>query len=147
MRRGVIFLLLAGVVFCWLGILLPLPVTTTASEVPEVLEVPSVLGGVSAGHVDVDRGTNAPAPVPEGSYPPALLAEEAQEADKLPVNALLLTMVVLVIASFGASFLWLLTTTNARHRRGAICSFLGVLRGSLGAGWEEEQSFLGVFVL
>jgi hypothetical protein len=64
----------------------------------------------------------------EGSYfvlPP--YAEEAQQTDKRPVNASHLMVLVLAIASFGSSVLWVLAA-NAR-RRGAICSS-GVVRGS-----------------
>jgi hypothetical protein len=66
-----LLLLLAGVVLCWLGLLLYLPATT--SEVPGV---PSSLAGANVRHVD--RGANDPASLTDGSY---LLtpAEELQE--------------------------------------------------------------------
>jgi len=133
MRRVV--LLLAGVMLLCLGSFLSLP-ATTASDVPDV---PSALAGANVGHVD--RGANAPAPLPDESYP-ITPAEEAQKTDKLPVNAYLLTMLVLAVASFGASVLWLLT--NAR-RQGAIYS-LGAVRASLNTACEQP-SFLGVFQL
>jgi hypothetical protein len=133
MRRVV--LLLAGVMLLCLGNFLSLP-ATTASEVLDVPDVSSALAGANVGHVD--RGANAPAPLPDGSYllPPA---EEVQETDKLPVNAYLLTMLVLANASFGASVVLWLLTTNARRQR-AIYS-LGVVRASLTTACEEP-SFL-----
>ena len=80
---------------------------------------------------------------PGGALTPA---EELQETDKRPVNASLLTMLVLVaIASFGASILWLLTI-KAR-RRGAICSWGVVEDGRWLTTASEVPSFLGVFRL
>jgi hypothetical protein len=128
-RQGV--LLLAAVVFCCLGVFLSLLATTAAASSSEVAEVPSALAGANNDVVHVNRGeTNDTAPVPDRSYLPLLYAEELQETDGSPVNASVLTMVVLAISSFGASFLWLLTT-NAR-RRAAICS----------SGVEEDRSWL-----
>jgi hypothetical protein len=119
---------------CCLGLFLSLSATTS-----DVSGVPSALAGAKAGHVD--RGANAPAPVPDRRYP-LTPAEELQETDKGPVNANLLTMLLLAITSFGASLLWLLTT-NAR-RRGAICSW-GVEDRAWLAVAHEGPSFLGVF--
>jgi hypothetical protein len=122
---------------CCLGLLLSLPATTSA-----VPGGPSALAGAKVGHVD--RGANAPAPLPARPYP-LTLAKESQETDKLPVNTSLLTTLVLVtITSFGASILWLLTT-NAR-RRGAIRSW-GVEDRPWLAAAPESPSFLGVFRL
>jgi hypothetical protein len=90
----------------------------------------------------VDRGANAPAPLPEGSYP-LMPAEEAQQTDSPPVNAYLLTMLMLA-CSFGASVLRMLLT-NAR-RQGAICSWSGHDRPWLTVA-HEDPSFLGVFRL
>ena len=70
--------------------------------------------------------------------------EEVQERDRRPVNAYLLTTLLLVGASFGVSILWL--TTNARRRRGAICSWGFDERPWLAAA-REGPSFLGVFRL
>jgi hypothetical protein len=70
-------------------------------------------------------------------------AEEAQETDRPPVNAYLLTVLVLV-CSFGASVLKMLRT-NAR-RQGAICSWSGHDRGWMAVA-HEDPSFLGVFRL
>jgi hypothetical protein len=132
MNRFVLLLLLAGVMLCCLGVLLSLPLTAP--------HVSSALGGTNVEHVD--RAANAPAPMPGGSYP-LMPAEEAQETDRHPVNASLLTMLVLA-CSFGSSVL-MMVLTNAR-RRGAICSWIGDDRGWLAVA-HEEPSFLGVFRL
>ena len=100
----------------------------------------SALGGANVEHVD--RGANAPAPLPYGSYP-LMPAEEAQQTDRPPVNAYLLTMLTLA-CSFGASVLRMLLT-NA-WREGAICSWSGDYRPWLSVA-HEEPSFLGVFRL
>jgi hypothetical protein len=102
--------------------------------------VSTALGEANVEHVD--RGANAPAPLEDGSYP-LTLAEEAQQTDRLPVNASLLTMLMLA-CSLGASVLRMLLT-NAR-RQGAICSWSGDDRGWLALAYEEP-SFLGVFRL
>jgi hypothetical protein len=103
--------------------------------------VSSALGGANVEHVEhVDRAANAPAPLPDGSYP-LTLAEEAQETDSPPVNAYLLTMLLLA-CSFGSSVLRMLLT-NAR-RQGAICSWCGDDRGWLAVA-HEDPSVLGVF--
>ena len=74
-------------------------------------------------------------------------AGERQKEDELPVNASLLTMLVLAIPSFGGSVLWLL----ARHarRQGSIRSWglEGGDRQWLAAVREGPSSLLGVFRL
>jgi hypothetical protein len=72
----------------------------------------------------------------------AVPQEEAQEAEKEPMNADLLTMLLLV-AFFGLSVGWLLTNSQ---RQGALCSSLGVVRPSLASACEDLP-FLGVFRL
>ncbi len=131
--RRTILLLSAGVMLSCLGIFLSLP-QTTASEVPEV---PAAAAGE-------DGGSNAPPP--EESYS-LRAAGERQKKDELPVNASLLTMLVLAIAPFGGSVLRLLAT-NAR-RQGAIRSWAleGGDRRWLAAAREGPSSFLGVFRL
>ena len=129
--RRVVLLLLAGAMFSCLGILLSLP--ATISDVPGV---PSAYAGAQ-----VDGGANAPTPLPDGSYP-LMPADEVQETGKHPVNASLLTMLVLTL-SFGASVLWM--PTNDR-RRGAICSWSVGGRPGLSTA-REGPSFLGVFLL
>jgi hypothetical protein len=134
--QGLVLLLLLGVVLCCLGIFLSLPAPT--SEVPGM---PSALAGANVGHMD--RAANAPAPLPDGSYP-LTPAEELQELDELPVTFYLLTMLVLMIAYFGASLGWLLMA-NARRRQAICCSVVND-RGWLAAA-HEGPSFLGVFRL
>jgi hypothetical protein len=102
--------------------------------------VSTALGGTNVEHVD--RGANAPAPLEDGSYP-LTLAEEAQQTDRLPVNASLLTMLMLA-CSLGASVLRMLLTNALRQ--GAICSWSGDDRLWLAVAYEEP-SFLGVFRL
>ena len=137
-RRFVLLLLLAGIMLCCLGVLLSLAVT--APDVSDVPGVPSALAGANVGHVD--RGVGASAPSPDGRYP-LMSAEEAQETDRHPVNAYLLTMLLLV-CFFGASVLRMLLT-NAR-KQGAICFWSGDDRPWLAVAYGEP-SFLGVFRL
>ena len=133
MNRFVLLLLLAGVMLCCLGVfLLSLPLSAP--------HVSSALGGANVEHVD--RGANAPAPLPNGSYP-LMPAEEAQQTYSSPVNAHLLTMLTLA-CSFGSSVLMMLLI-NAR-RQGAICSWSGDDRPWLVVA-HEDPSFLGVFRL
>jgi hypothetical protein len=134
--QGLVLLLLLGVVLCCLGIFLSLPAPTS-----EVLGVPSALAGANVGHMD--RAANAPAPLPDGSYP-LTPAEELQELDELPVSFYLLTMLVLMIAYFGASLGWLLMA-NARRRQAICCSVVNDRGWSAAA--HEGPSFLGVFRL
>jgi hypothetical protein len=74
----------------------------------------------------------------------AVAREEAGQADKVPGNADLLTMLVLGVSSsfFGLSFGLLLTNSQ---RQGASCSLI-VLGPSL-ASAREDLSSLGVFRL
>jgi hypothetical protein len=67
--------------------------------------------------------------------------EEAEQADKDPVNADLLTMLLLTVC-FGLSVGWLLRNTQ---RQGALCSS-GAVDSSL-ASAREDLPFLGVFRL
>jgi hypothetical protein len=139
MHRFVLLLLLAGIMLCCLGVLLSLPLTEP--DVSDVPGVPSALAGANVVHVD--RGAEAPAPLPDdGSYP-LTPAEEVQETDRRPVNAYLLTMLLLP-CSFGASVLRMLLT-NAR-KQGATCSWIGDDPRWLSVTYEEP-SFLGVFRL
>jgi hypothetical protein len=129
---------LAGVMICCLGLFLH---SLPASPASAVLGVPSALAGANVGHVN--RVANAPDPVPDGSYP-LTPAVEFQDTDNGPVNAHLLTMLGLALASFGASVGWLLMT-NARRRRPACCSVVDD-RWWL-ATVPEGLSFLEVFRL
>ena len=133
MNRLVLLLLLAGVVLFCLGVfLLSLPLSAP--------HVSSALGGANVEHVD--RGANAPAPLPDASYP-LMPAEEAQQTDSPPVNAYLLTMLTLA-CSIGVSVLMMLLI-NAR-RQGVTCSWMGDDRRWLSVAYEEP-AFLGVFRL
>jgi hypothetical protein len=132
-RFVLLHLLLAGIMLCCLGVfLLSLPLTAS--------DVPSALAGANVGHVH--RGANTPAPLPDASYP-LTPAEEVQQTDRHPVNAHLLTMLLLA-CSFGASVLRMVLT-NAR-RQGVTCSWIGDDRRWLSVAYEEP-SFLGVFRL
>ena len=89
-----------------------------------------------------DQVANVNAPPLEGSYYPFALAEEA---DENPVNAELLTMLLLAASFFGASVVgWLLPNAQGH---GVLCfSSLGVGE-VLGSAREEYLPFLGVFRL
>ena len=137
-RFVLLHLLLAGIMLCCLVVLLSLPLS--APDVSDVPGVSSALAGANVGHVD--RGLNAPAPLPSGSYP-LTPAEELQQTDRPPVNAHLLTMLLLA-CSFGTSLLRMLLT-NARSQE-ATCSWLGDDRRWLSVAYEEP-SLLGVFRL
>ena len=90
----------------------------------------------------VDQGPNREAPPQNGTYYPFALAEEA---DKEPVNAGLLTVLFLAASFFGASVGWLLTNAQGQ---GALCfSSLGVVGEVLGRVREDYLPFLGVFRL
>ena len=133
-RRGVLFLLAGVTLFC-LGILLSLLATT-------VCEVPFAAAGADVGQV----AEEALAPLAEYGSHPLTPAEEAKETDERPVNAFVLTMLVLAGASLGVSILWLSTTSALR--RVAIRPSWGAegdRRWSGGA--HDGLSFLGVFLL
>ena len=119
MREGVLLFLLAWVMLTCLGTFLSLPQTAASSEVPYA----------PAG---ADGGSNPLAP---GENYPLTATEERQKKDKLPVTASVLTLLVVAIASFGAS-------------QGALssCGLQGGRdRRCLAAGSEGPSSFLGVF--
>ncbi len=101
--------------------------------------VPSAFGIVDAAHEHQEANGNAP-PL-DGTYLLAL-AEEAEDTVQRPVNADLLTMLLLAASCLAASVGWLLTNTQ---RQGAECS-LGVVHPSLVTSLED-RSFLGVFRL
>jgi hypothetical protein len=120
----VAFLLCLGV------FLLPLPATGS--------EVPSALAKANLPRLDLE--TNGNAPPLDGAYLVAF-GEEAEDADKHPLNADLLTMLLLTV-SFGLSVGWLLR--NAQ-RQGALCS-LAAVHPSFATACEDLP-FLGVFRL
>jgi hypothetical protein len=127
------FLLLSGVVLCWVGILLCLPATSAR-------ELPSAFVRADAAQ-EMDGPANAP--LPDSASYPITAVEEIQQTDRHPVNASLLTMLVLTL-SFGASVLWMLV--NECPRRAASCLWGVQDRGCLAVGCEGP-SFLGVFRL
>jgi hypothetical protein len=120
----VAFLLCLGV------FLLPLPATD--SEVPSALAMANLPG--------LDLETNGNGHPLDGTYL-AAPGEEAKDAEKYPLNAELLTMLLLVV-SFGLSVGWLLR--NAQ-RQGALCSLAFV--GPSLATTCEDLPFLAVFRL
>jgi hypothetical protein len=88
-----------------------------------------------------DQGAPVNAPSLDGSYYPFVLAEEA---NKDPVNAGLLTILFLAASFLGASIGWLLTNAQGQ---GALCfSSLGIGE-VLGSVHEPYLPFLGVFRL
>jgi hypothetical protein len=89
----------------------------------------------------VDQAVRVNAPPLDGTYYPFALAE----ADEDPVNAGLLTMLLLAASFLGASVVgWLLTNAQGQ---GALCfSCLGVGE-VLGRAREDYLPFLGVFRL
>jgi hypothetical protein len=123
--------LVVALLMCLGVILLPLPPTAGS-------EVPSALATANLPHLD--QATNGDSHPLDGTY---LLApgEEAEDADKYPLNAKLLTMLLLTLC-FGVSVGWLLR--NAQ-RQGALCS-LAVVGSSL-ATTCEDLPLLGVFRL
>jgi hypothetical protein len=123
----VVLLLCLG--FCL--ILLSLP--ARGSQDPSAFEMNNVL--------PVDPAVRVNAPPLDGSYYPFALAE----ADKEPVNAGLLTMLLLAVSFFGASTGWL--RTNAQGQGALRFSCLGVVGEVLGCAREEYLPFLGVFRL
>jgi hypothetical protein len=126
-----LILLSVAVMLCWLGLLFSLPATSTP-------ELPSAFARAEAGHMD--GGANAP-PL-DGSYP-ITIAQEIQQTDRHPVNASLLTMLLLSLA-FGASVLW--RATNDGRRLAASCSWSDDYRQWLAVACEGP-SFLGIFRL
>jgi hypothetical protein len=128
----VLLLLLAAIVLCCFRVLLSLALTAP--------HVSSALGEANMEHVE--RAANAPAPLPDGSYP-LTPADEVQQTDRPPANAYLLTMLLLAW-SFGASVLRVLLTNT--RRQGVTCSWIGDDRPWLALAYEEP-SFLGVFRL
>ena len=119
---AVAVLLCIGVFLPWLG---------------DGSEEPAFLGG--AHYSQVDQGTNGDGHPPTGSYL-AAIGEEATESDKGPVNAGLLTALLVVV---GALVRWLLSNDPGP----------GAFRSSSITRWpsfvttREAAPFLGVFRL
>jgi hypothetical protein len=134
MRPGVLSLLAGVTLFC-LGMLLSLLATT-------VSEVPFGAAGANVGHVDGEVFS----PLAEYGSHPFTPAEEAGETDERPVNASVLTMLVLTGASLGVSILWL-STTGALRLGALRLSWVAEGDRRWSAGDHDGLSFLGVFVL
>ena len=135
MPRGVLFLLAGVALFC-LGMLLSLLATTFS-------EVPFGAAGADVAHVDGE----SLAPLALYASHPLTPAEEAQETDERPVNASVLTMLVVAGASFGVSMLWL--PARSALRRGAMLRPFWEAEGDRrwSGGSHDGFSFLGVFLL
>ena len=115
----------------YLGVFL-LPLPATGSEVPSDLDMASL--------PRVDQATNGNGQQLDGTY---LVApgEEAEDGEKSPLSAELLTMLLLTLC-FGLSVGWLLR--NAQ-RQGTLCS-LAFVHPSFATTCEDLPS-LGVFRL
>jgi hypothetical protein len=114
-----------------LGVFL-LPLRASGSEMPSALAM--------ANSPRVDQETNGNGQLLDGTYLVAL-GEEAEDGEKSPLKAELLTMLLLTLC-FGLSVRWLLR--NAQ-RQGALCS-LAAVHPSLASACEDLP-FLGVFRL
>jgi hypothetical protein len=123
-----------------LAMVILLSVGTFLSSFPTGLEVPAPLMTAHSPHVN--QGIN-------GHWHPldpiylAVSAEEAEEVDEHPVDAELLTALLLLALSFWATVVWLLTNDRGR---GAIRS-LGIDRRRRFLSAFEDRSFLSVFRL
>jgi hypothetical protein len=140
MHRFVLLPLLAGVIFCCLGIFLSLFILPLAGS---GFEGAYALGTANEAHSDQGANNVYRAPLPDENYPftPAV---EVEKADNSPVNAGLLTILFLVASFFGATAGWLHTYAQGQ---GALCfSSLGVGE-VLGRAREDYLPFLGVFRL
>ena len=122
--------LVVAFVVCFGVFVLPLP--ASGSEVPSGLDMANL--------PRVDLETNGNGQLLDGTYLVAL-GEEAEDGEKSPLKAELLTMLLLTLC-FGLSVGWLLK--NAQ-RRGALCS-LAVVHRSFATTCEDLPS-LGVFLL
>ena len=109
-----------------------LPLPATGSEVPSALAMANLSR--------VDQATNGNSQLLDGTYLVAL-GDEAEDGEKSPLKAELLTMLLLTLY-FGLSVGWLLR--NAQ-RQEAFCSLAGV--GSSFGTICEALPFLGVFRL
>jgi len=123
-----------------LAIVSLLCVGTFLSLFPTGLEVPAPLIRAHSPHVNQETDVDWH---PLDAIYLAVSAEEAEEVDKHPVDADLLTALLLLALSFWASVVWLLT--NGRGQ-GAFCS-LGIDRRRWFLSALEDRPFLGVFRL
>ena len=125
---------MAGVLLC-LGVCLTLLfLDVSGSEGSSALGMADVL--------PVGEGANGNAPPLDGT---SLILAPVVEAERVPVNAGLLTMLLLAASFFGASVGWLLT--NAQGQGASCFSSVGVVGEVLGRAREDYLPFLGVFRL
>jgi hypothetical protein len=110
------------------------------SVFPTGHDVPAALKKTHSSHVS--QGMNLESHPLEGSYL-AVPLNEAEDVDKHPVDADLLSALLLLAVSFGATFLWLLT--NGRGH--GACRSLGIDRRRWFVSALEARPFLGVFRL
>jgi hypothetical protein len=139
-RHRFVLPLLAGVIFCCLGVFLSLFILPLAGS---GFEGAYALGMANQAH-DGDQGANnvyAPLPDENNLFTPAM---EVEKADDSPVKAGLLTMLFLVASFFGATAGWLLTNAQGQ---GALCFSLGVVGEESSSAREPYLPFLGVFRL
>ena len=108
------------------------PLRVTGSDVPSALAMANL--------PLPDLETNENAPPLDGIYVVAI-GEEAEDADKDPLNSKLLRMLLLTLC-FGLSVGWLFRNTQ---KQGALCS-LAFVGASFGTACEDLP-FLGVFRL
>jgi hypothetical protein len=115
--------LVAAVLLCLVVFVVPLTATGPGE--------PSSLAMADSPRVDqVANGNSHPL---DGTHLLVVSAEEAEDAEKAPINAELLTMLLLAASFFGT------------RQRALLCS-LGVVRPSLATACEDLP-FLGVFRL
>jgi hypothetical protein len=121
---GISISLVAAVLLCLAVFVVPLSATGPGE--------PSSLPMANSPSVD-QGGANGNGHPLDGTYLFVVSAEEAEDAEKAPINAELLTMLLLAASSFGT-------------REGVLLCSLGVVRPS-SATAREDPPFLGVFRL
>jgi hypothetical protein len=132
-HRGVSVVIVV-LLLCLIMCLILLSMPARGSQDPSVLGMADVL--------PIDQVANVNTPPLEASNCPFGLAEEA---DMEPVNAGLLTMLLLAGSFLGVSLGWLHTKAQGQ---GALCfCCVGVVGEVLGSAREDYLSFLGVFWL
>jgi hypothetical protein len=132
-HRGVSVVIVV-LLLCLIMCLILLSMPARGSQDPSVLGMADVL--------PIDQVANVNTPPLEASNCPFGLAEEA---DMEPVNAGLLTMLLLAGSFLGVSLGWLHTKAQGQ---GALCfCCVGVVGEVLGSAREEYLPFLGVFRL
>jgi hypothetical protein len=123
-----------------LPIVIVLCVGAFFSVFPTKLDVPAALTKAHSSHVS--QGTNLESHPLEGSYL-AVALNEAEDVDKHPMDADLLSALLLLAISFGVTFVWLLT--NGRGH--GACRSLGIDRRRWFVSALEDRFFLEVFRL